>query len=519
VKRAWAGTISVFGLMTATAVTAYAISDRTAALRAVEDRTLSIARVVSAHGDAAIGAAETIVAQVENGVAAWDLQDPVVGREMFDTLRRLMVGSPHVSSAWILDGGGVSRLDTWTFPSEPFESSHRPYFKRHLEGAPDPVIAGDDTPGVVTGQRRFTFSQAERNPDGTLRSIIVVGIYSHQFSAMYQEAASWPDARAGLYSLDGDVLARLDMQERASPQFTDELQRNVASRPSGSALIMDDGVQKLASWHRSSRYPNLYATSSQTVSAALAEWSNRTIVVAGVASLAFLGLSLFAWTRVRVAEARNAAKLNELAIREVHHRVKNALQLLVSMISLRSRKLNDPEARHQLEYMAAQFRAIAEVQDLLQNSSGLDKVEPCALLGQLCQQLQKSYAGEIRFSGNDGGSLDHETAASMAVITNELVTNAMKHSHDLVEVTCEVDSTCVSVTVVDDGPGLPADFDIRSSEGFGLRTAYMMAENTNANLTTAAGSAKGATFRLEIPVAHSSPEQAELSDREMIKVG
>lgn len=62
----------------------------------MEERTLSIARVISARGDAAIGAAETIVAQVEEEVAAWDLHDPVVGREMFDKLRRLMIGSPHV---------------------------------------------------------------------------------------------------------------------------------------------------------------------------------------------------------------------------------------------------------------------------------------------------------------------------------------------------------------------------------------------------------------------------------------
>jgi two-component sensor histidine kinase len=185
--------------------------------------------------------------------------------------------------------------------------------------------------------------------------------------------------------------------------------------------------------------------------------------------------------------------------------VKNALQLLISMISLRSRKLKDPEARLQLEYMAAQIRAIAEVQDLLQNASGQDQVEPCALLRRLCQQLQKSYAGEIRFSGNDGGTIDHERATSMAVITNELVTNAMKHSNNLVEVTCEVDSTGVAVTVADDGRGLPADFDIRSKEGFGLRSAFMMAENTNASLTAANG-AEGATFRLEMPMATGAGE-------------
>lgn len=93
-KRAWGGTIAVIGLLTAAAaVTAYAVTERSAAIGAVEERTLSIARVISAHGDAAIGAAETIVAQVEDEVAAWDLHVPVVGRETFDKLRRLMIGS------------------------------------------------------------------------------------------------------------------------------------------------------------------------------------------------------------------------------------------------------------------------------------------------------------------------------------------------------------------------------------------------------------------------------------------
>lgn len=509
-KRPQGVLIAVVGLIIAAAVTAYAISDRTATLEDVQERTLSIARVISAHGDAAIGAAETIAAQVDDVNRGMGPSRSCCRVEIFDRLRRLVASSPHVSSAWVLDGNGVRCLDTATFPPEPFDASHSPYFERHQQGAKDPVITGD-------GEWRFTFSRSLRNPDGTLRSIITVGLYSEQFSAIYQEAAAWPGARAGLYSLDGDVLARLEMLERALPEFTHVLHSNVAASPSGSAFIMDRGVLKLASWQRSTRFPDLYASSSQTASAALAKWRNRTLVVAGMASLVFLGLALLAWASVRMAEAESAAKFNELAIREVHHRVKNALQLLVSMIGLRSRKLNDPEARLQLEYMAAQIRAIADVQDLLQNSSGLDQVDPCALLRRLCEQLQKSYAGEIRFSGNDGGVIDNVKATSMVVITNELVTNAIKNSHDLVEVTCEAGSTSVAVTVVDDRQGLPADFDIRRKEGFGLRTAFMMAENTNASLAAANGAQKGAIFRLEIPVGHSSPRLAALSDPQPMK--
>ena len=197
--------------------------------------------------------------------------------------------------------------------------------------------------------------------------------------------------------------------------------------------------------------------------------------------------------------------LNEMAVREVHHRVKNALQLMVSMIGLRIGHIGDPRTRAELEEVSAKIRAIADVQDLLQSANTLDVVDPGALLGRLCAQLQKGYDGRIIYRGEAGHAINAVTATSLAIIVNELVTNAMKHGHGVIEVECDIARQSIDLTVSDNGPGLPENFDVNRNERFGLRIAKTMANSIGARLTASNGASRGATFRLEVNEAEAGP--------------
>jgi two-component sensor histidine kinase len=496
--------VASFGLLTWTLVAVAIISDRRAVLLSAEERTRSNARMIVAHGEAALGDADKIISAVQGQVAVWDLADEAVGQQIFRDLRDLMIGSPHISAAWIIDSEGVSRLNTWSYPAENLDVTDRPYFQRHLSGVPDPVVAGDPTPGAVTGRERFTFSRALRDEDGSLHAVVAVGIYAHQFDTLYREAATWPDARAGFYSLDGDTLARLQGPARASPEFVAQMLRNVASARFGTALIEDNDRPRLASWFRSDLHPELFATSSQTVSAALAEWKARSALMAAVAALAVLGFALFATMHIRAAEARQTASMRELAIREVHHRVKNALQLVVSMIALRMREEGEEPARAVLPRIRDQIAAIADVEDLLQKSSTLEEVEVTALLRQLCDRLQRSYAGQIRFTRRGGMVIDVARATAAATVVNELITNAMKHSEAVVEVECTASSSEVDVLIRDQGSGLPLDFDLRAGNGFGLKAALLMTDSIGGNLSIDPSAGNGTSFRLRIPASRTA---------------
>jgi two-component sensor histidine kinase len=276
---------------------------------------------------------------------------------------------------------------------------------------------------------------------------------------------------------------------------------NVRTLAFGSVEIDDGDSQRLTSWQRSSSHPDLYGTSSQTISAALVDWRRRSIVTASTGVLAIALFGLFVWMAMRAGQANETARVNELAIREVHHRVKNALQLMVSMIGLRVSKAQDPAMRAELEEIAYRIRAIADVQDLLQSTTTLDVVDPGILLSRLCEQLQKGYPGSIRFHGEDGHSVDAAKATSIAIIANELVTNAMKHGDGIIDVRCEFKPRAVELSVSDNGPGLPENFDVDNNERFGLRVAKTMAESIGARLTASNEPSRGATFRLEMPSA------------------
>jgi two-component sensor histidine kinase len=504
VRRSWTIAVASFAVLT-TGLVGFAIhTSRQATLSAVEERTRSVAHMIAAHGEASIGDAATVITAVEERVADWDLSDPDVGRQLFDALRNLILAGPHISSAWIVDAAGDSRLDTWSFPPRASNAAQRRYFQRHVEDPSEgDVLAGAET-GTITGRDRFTVSRAVRNPDGSLHAVIVVGILSDQFDTLYAEAATWPAARAGLYTLDGDVLARLTTVPRAPPDFIRQMEGLVQSSPSGSAVI-NDGERRLASWRRSQTYRDVYATSSQTITTALAEWRRASATLAGIGLAAVLGFGLLAVASVRAAEARDAARLRGLAIREVHHRVKNALQLIISMTALRSRQTDDAAAKAELHHIASLVRALAAIEDMLQNTSQQGNVELGALLRTLCDRLRPAFGGELRFAGQGTLTVPASTATSIAIILNELLLNAIKYAGALIEVTWHADDGRLTLTVCDDGPGLPAGFDKRRADGsgFGLIAARSMARSLGATLAADSGPTGGARFRLDVPVSAS----------------
>ncbi|MGE5537051.1 MAG: sensor histidine kinase [Gemmatimonas sp.] len=509
-NRAWGIATLVFAAVVGALVATWIVDDRAQALRNVEERTQSIARMIAAHADAAINDASLIVSSVEDDVARWDLRDPVAGRRIFERLRDLAAKTPVVSSAWVVDAGGTSRLDTWTFPARPIDATGRSYYQKHVAGAANPVIAADTTPGTITGLPRFTLSKALRNPDGSIHAIIVVGIWSEVFDTLYNEVATWPEARAGLYA-SGEILARLRTQPQASDEFIGEVYRRVQSSDSGWAQVPDGEAMRLVSWQRAKTFPAVYGTSSQGVKAALAEWRIRSIAV-GAAALVLIGLfALFAATNARAMQARQQALLNEAAAREAHHRVKNSLHLMVSLIGLQSRATTDTGTRRALEETATRIHAIADVHDLLQKGPEIGRIDVSALLQQLCAFVRFGYDGEVRFVSNAAPHLDAKQATSVGIIVNELITNAMKSARRVVAVSTGGDARHFAVEVADDGPGLPEKFDLRDRNSFGLRAAMLMVDSIGADLAVVRTGETGTTFRLTVPLRPSSPDRRPAS--------
>ena len=475
--------------------------DRADTLRVVAERTSSMSRMIMAHGDAAADGAMQIINSIEPLVEAWDLEESGTGRTIAARFKEMADSSTLISSGWVIDSAGINIVDSWGYPAKPVDAAERPYFKAHVAGAPDPVIMGDERPGSVTGRERFTFSRAVRRADGSLKAVIAVGIYKSIFDTLYQEAVTWPSARAGLYTLSGAALARIETEDRPSPAFVQSVITHVRGEPSGTDFITVGTDDRIVSWRQSRAHPQLFATSSQSLDSALEGWTARswfTALLALAANLVFWALAYYAY---RTARAQEEAKANELAVREVSHRVKNSLQLMSSLLQIRARKSDDAAYKEAVREMTNQLMALAETYRFVQSARVLGTADAAKTIEGLCHHLAETYGVVIDVDAVSPAIIHANHSTALAVIVNELVTNAIKHGGSPVRVTLNEAKDSMWISIATSRGSLPDGFAIEDTQGFGLRAVRSMLSALEGRMTARNLPAGGTAFTVEIPCA------------------
>jgi two-component sensor histidine kinase len=172
----------------------------------------------------------------------------------------------------------------------------------------------------------------------------------------------------------------------------------------------------------------------------------------------------------------------DATLREIHHRVKNNLQTIASLLRLQGRRLSSPEARAALAESERRIRSIAIVHETLSRDAG-DVVHFSDIVRPLVRVVEETVSSQdllIHFTvEGDAGDLPGEVATPLAVILNELMQNAVDHAFPSdendeepregnVKVHLARDENEVVVDVVDDGVGLPERFSLEASKGLGL---------------------------------------------------
>jgi two-component system, sensor histidine kinase PdtaS len=167
----------------------------------------------------------------------------------------------------------------------------------------------------------------------------------------------------------------------------------------------------------------------------------------------------------------------DATIREIHHRVKNNLQTISSLLRLQSRRLDSPEAKDALEESVRRIRSIALVHETLSRETG-DDVQFNDIVRPLVRMVEESLLSPDRpvrvVVEGDAGKLPARVATPLAVVLTELLQNAVDHGYPragaggIVSVTLENDGTELRLRVVDDGVGVPEGFQIEDASGLGL---------------------------------------------------
>lgn len=198
----------------------------------------------------------------------------------------------------------------------------------------------------------------------------------------------------------------------------------------------------------------------------------------GAADAAFLqGLANTLAAALEMAARQDARdrllREKDLLMQEVHHRVKNSLQLVQTLLQLQARNLTSAEAKRQVEEAAGRIATIGAVHRRLYEGGSVAEVDAAAYLRGLIEDMRGmlAVAGNARTVELDVAPMtlaaDHVTP--LGLVTSELVTNAMKYSSGRVRVAVRRTAGGLEVVVEDEGTGFPADFDPARSSGLGMR--------------------------------------------------
>jgi len=201
-----------------------------------------------------------------------------------------------------------------------------------------------------------------------------------------------------------------------------------------------------------------------------------------------------------------ALERHQFLIKEMNHRVKNSLALVVSMLRLQARENSEPEFAQRLEDATLRVGAIARVHEQLYQSSDVDRFDVGRYIEAICKDIGASFSQcEILVEAQPGIVISTDRAISAALIVNELVSNAAKHAYlgdgagrIWVTVTATVDGN-LSISVRDEGGGLPDNFQVDKGKGLGTRMVRALAEQLDATVAVVAHD-PGVEFILTAPV-------------------
>jgi PAS domain S-box-containing protein len=195
------------------------------------------------------------------------------------------------------------------------------------------------------------------------------------------------------------------------------------------------------------------------------------------------GLIMFSQTvtgrKLADEQVRASLREKEVLLKEIHHRVKNNLQIISSLLYLQSTYVKDDTALDILAESQSRVKAIALIHEKLYRSEQFDKIDFASYLHDLIAKLFHTYrVGDDSVTIHtdiEGVRLEIETALPCGLIVNELVSNALKHAFPhcwtgevWVELHQDSDNRFV-LTVRDDGIGLPANLDWHRSQSLGLQ--------------------------------------------------
>jgi len=211
--------------------------------------------------------------------------------------------------------------------------------------------------------------------------------------------------------------------------------------------------------------------------------------------------------RKKMSEQINASLAEkEALLREIHHRVKNNLQIIISLLNLHIRRMDDPVTIETLKDCQNRVQSMALVHEHLYKGKDISQIDLGNYLKALGTGLFRSYENGrrgIRFDISIRDIyVDINIAIPLGLISNELIINSLKYAFSektggILSLIATEDSETLNFTVADNGGGIPEGITLENQDSMGLRLINMFTDQLNA--TVVIDRTEGTKFTFIIP--------------------
>ncbi|PKP51030.1 MAG: hypothetical protein CVT95_01840, partial [Bacteroidetes bacterium HGW-Bacteroidetes-12] len=203
-------------------------------------------------------------------------------------------------------------------------------------------------------------------------------------------------------------------------------------------------------------------------------------------------------------ELKNSLKEKEVLLKEVHHRVKNNLQVISSILNLQSAYVQDEKTLSILKESQNRIKSMAFIHESLYQTNDFSEINFSEYVVNLSKNLVHSYLVnqeliELKLDINNV-SLNLDLSIPCGLIINELVSNALKYAFGegkkgYILIQLYVKNEFVYLSISDNGKGFPKEIDYKNTDSLGLQLVTTLAEQINAEITLK--NTKGTTFHIK----------------------
>lgn len=182
----------------------------------------------------------------------------------------------------------------------------------------------------------------------------------------------------------------------------------------------------------------------------------------------------------------------EQLLREIHHRVKNNLQIISSLLSLQTHTIRDKKFLFLIRESRNRIKSMALVHEMLYANTNLREVGVARYISQLGQSVYESYRKpgmQVRFVQDicDTIAFDIDRMVPLGLILNEVISNSLKYAFPrnkgVITITLKCHRKQYELIIRDNGKGLPPGFNVKRQSNLGMQLIFMLGEQLNGRVS------------------------------------